>query len=120
MLEILQESHEHLDAEMVYARARIKDQRISLATVYRTLALFKSVGMVEEHQFGESHGHFEAVHSSPHLHFTCRVCGQVSELSVPEIDELIHRLCLEAGHRLEKVKLDVSGVCGPCQTKMSN
>jgi Fe2+ or Zn2+ uptake regulation protein/Fe2+ transport system protein FeoA len=117
VLEILLESPEHLDAEMVYERARRKDPHISLATVYRTLALFKMLGLVEEHQFGESHGHFEAVQSSPHYHFTCVECGQVSEFSAPEVDGLVRQLCQAAGHQLEQVKLDLNGVCSACQAK---
>jgi len=117
VLEILQESHEHLDAEMVYERARSRDPHISLATVYRTLALFRLLGIVEQHQFGESHGHFEAVQSNPHYHFTCVECGQVSEFSAPEVDALVQHLCQKAGHRLEHVKLDLSGVCSVCQSK---
>jgi Fe2+ or Zn2+ uptake regulation protein/Fe2+ transport system protein FeoA len=117
VLEILQESHEHLDAEMVYERARRKDPNISLATVYRTLALFKLLGVVEEHQFGESHGHFETVQSDPHYHFTCVECGQVSEFSAPEVDVLAQRLCQEAGHTLKQVKLELNGVCSACQVK---
>lgn len=117
VLDILQESHEHLDADMVYERARRKDPRISLATVYRTLALFKLLGVVEEHQFGESHGHFETVQSSPHYHFTCVECGQVSEFAAPEMDALAHQACQDMGYRLEQVKLDLSGICGNCQAK---
>lgn len=117
VLDILQESHEHLDAEMVYERARQKDPHISLATVYRTLALFKLLGVVEEHQFGENHGHFEAVQSDPHYHFTCVECGQVSEFSAPEVDDLARQLCQNVGHHLEHVRLDLSGVCSVCQTR---
>lgn len=117
VLEILQESREHLDAETVFERARCKDPRISLATVYRTLALFKLLGLVEEHQFGESHGHYEAIQGDPHYHFTCAECGQVSEFSSPELDDQVRRLCQEAGHRLEQVRLELSGVCRDCQAK---
>ncbi len=117
VLDILQESNEHLDAEMVYERARRKDPRISLATVYRTLALFKLLGVVEEHQFGESHGHFEAVQVTPHYHFTCTECGQVIEFAASEVDDLARQLCLEAGHHLEQIKLDLRGVCSTCQAQ---
>lgn len=121
VLEILQESREHLDAETVYERARCRDPHISLATVYRTLALFKMLGLVEEHLFGENHGHFEAAQSSPHYHFTCMKCGQVSEFSAPEVEALVRQVCQEAGHRLEQVRLDLSGVCSACQAqKISN
>lgn len=117
VLEVLQESDEHLDAEMVYARAREKDPRISLATVYRTLALFKLLGLVEEHQFGESHRHFETIQSNPHYHFTCVECGQVIEFSAPELETLARRLCEKEGHYPEQIKVELSGVCGACQAR---
>ena len=117
VMEILQQSNEHLDAEMVYERARLKDPRISLATVYRTLALFKLLGLVEEHQFGESHGHFEAVKDTPHYHFACGECGQVIEFTDPEVEVLAQRLCLQAGHTLTQIKLDLVGICSACQAK---
>jgi Fur family transcriptional regulator, ferric uptake regulator len=117
VLEILQESHEHLDAEMVYERAHRKDPHISLATVYRTLALFRLLGVVEEHQFGESHGHFETIQGNPHYHFTCLECGQVSEFSAPEVEALARRLCQKEGRGLEQVKLELTGLCSACQSK---
>jgi Fur family ferric uptake transcriptional regulator len=117
VLEVLQESREHLDAEMVYARTRQRDPNISLATVYRTLALFKLLGVVEEHQFGESHGHFETIQGSPHYHFTCMECGQVSEFPGPEVEALAHQLCRKKGHTLEQVRLELSGVCGTCRAR---
>jgi len=117
VLEILQDSREHLDADMVYERARRKDPHISLATVYRTLALFKLLGIVEEHQFGENHGHFETIQGSPHYHFTCLECGQVSEFSAPEVEALARRLCQKEGRNLEQVTLELAGVCSACQAK---
>jgi len=41
VLEILEESQEHLDAEAIYGQAKARNPNISLATVYRTLALLK-------------------------------------------------------------------------------
>jgi len=114
VLDILQESHEHLDAEMVYQRARRKDPNISLTTVYRTLALFKLLGIVEEHQFGESHGHFETTQNTPHYHFTCTECGRVSEFTIPEVDTLVHQLCQKDGFFLEGIKLELTGTCSTC------
>ena len=76
VLEILKENKEHLDAETIFERARERDARIGLATVYRTLAFLKEIGLVDEYQFGEDHGHFEAVQDDrPHYHFTWMNCG---------------------------------------------
>ena len=41
----------------------------------------------------------------------------MSEFSAPEVDALARRLCQEAGHCLEQVKLDLNGVCSACQAK---
>jgi Fur family transcriptional regulator, ferric uptake regulator len=120
VFEILQESHEHLDAETVHQRARRKDPHISLATVYRTLALFKLLGLVEEHQFGESHSHFETVPESPHHHFTCLECGQVSEFPAPKVDAAMRQLCEDNGNSLEQIKLELNGICHACRTRKSS
>jgi Fur family transcriptional regulator, ferric uptake regulator len=120
ILEILQESHEHLDAEMVYQRARRRDPHISMATIYRTLTLFKLLGLVEEHQLGESHRHFETATESPHYHFTCLECGQVSEFSAPEVEALARKFCDDAGHSLEQVELELNGICHACQARKSS
>jgi Fe2+ transport system protein FeoA len=81
------------------------------------LALFKLLGVVEEHQFGENHGHFETLKSGPHYHFTCNECGQVSEFSAPEVEALLRRLCQREGRGLEQVKLELTGACSACQAK---
>lgn len=120
VLEILQESHEHLDAEMVFQRARRRDPQISKTTVYRTLALFKLLGLVEEHQFGENHGHFEPAPDSPHYHFTCQECGQVTEFQAPDVEAAALRLCQEQGNSLEQVKLELSGICHTCQVRKAS
>ncbi len=38
--QVLEESADHPDAELLYARASAVDPKISLATVYRTVRLF--------------------------------------------------------------------------------
>ena len=89
VLEILSETAEHLDADGIYARARARDEHISLATIYRSLALLKQVGLVTEHALGQDHGHFEPVKSTPHYHFTCQDCGVVIEFSSPKIEKAL-------------------------------
>ena len=44
LLDILREAEGHLDARELFQRAIDKDPRISLATVYRNLRLFKELG----------------------------------------------------------------------------
>jgi Fe2+ or Zn2+ uptake regulation protein len=43
ILEVLEESDQHLDAEALYEQVKVRDPDVSLATIYRTLAVFKEV-----------------------------------------------------------------------------
>ncbi|MCJ7807105.1 MAG: transcriptional repressor, partial [Dehalococcoidia bacterium] len=59
ILDILRHSEGHLDADELYRLAKEREPRISLATVYRNLNLFKELGLVEGRHFTEDHHHYE-------------------------------------------------------------
>ena len=79
ILEIIRRGQGHLDADEVYRRARDKQPRLSLSTVYRSLQLLKKLGLVEEVHFDEGHHHYEVKPSSEHHHLVCLGCGRVIE-----------------------------------------
>jgi Fur family peroxide stress response transcriptional regulator len=117
ILDVLEESDEHLDAEALYDQARVQDSDISLATVYRTLAVLKELGFVEEHQLGEEHSHYEAVRDDPHYHFTCLGCGRVIEFDAPLVAQVEQELGERHDVRVVSAHLHMSGYCSQCQIK---
>jgi len=119
ILDVLRESDEHLDAEGVHDRAKSRACDISLATVYRTLALLKEMGLVEEHRLGEGHCHYEAVQEEPHYHFTCRGCGKVIEFDAPLVAEIVHRLHRNEGVEVTRAHLHLTGYCQQCRDNRS-
>jgi Fe2+ or Zn2+ uptake regulation protein len=114
ILDVLKESSEHLEADAVYDMAKNRAPGLSLATVYRTLALLKDMGWVEEHRLGEGHSHYEAVQEEPHYHFTCRRCGKVIEFETPLVAEIKRELCERKGIRVTKAHLHLTGYCEDC------
>jgi len=120
VLDILEESQEHLDAESIYAQAKARDANISLATVYRTLALLKETGLVQEHRLGEDHGHFETTQPTPHYHFTCLKCGRVVEFEAPQVMEVARKLCESKGLQVIDMHLLFSGYCWECREEDTN
>lgn len=117
VFEILMDSHEHLDAEALFERAKERDPNISLATVYRSLAILKEYGLVEEHRLGENHGHFETIQECPHYHFTCQECGQVIEMKTKQLEKYLRDLCEADGLLLSSISLNISGLCSVCQRR---
>ncbi len=115
ILQALEESDAHLDADGLYERVKARDSEVSLATVYRTLALLREIGLVEEHRLGEDHGHYEAVRDEPHYHFTCLRCGKVIEFDTPLVAQIERDLGEQEGVRVVSSHLLVSGYCAQCK-----
>lgn len=115
ILDVLRDCDEHLEADAVHDRARARAPDLSLATVYRTLALLKEMGLVEEHRLGEGHSHYEAVQEEPHYHFTCRRCGKVIEFDTSLVARVKQDLCKQEGLEITTSHLHFMGYCRECQ-----
>src|SRR5260370_33890711 len=48
LLELIDKTGEHLDAERLYRMAKEKDPKLNRVTVYRTLKMLKAGGLVDE------------------------------------------------------------------------
>lgn len=117
ILEVLEASDEHLDADALYDRVKVYSPGISLATVYRTLAVLKEMDLVEEHRLGKDHGHYEPVRGGPHYHFTCLGCGKVIEFDTPLVAEIKRELSEREEVCVTSAHLHLSGYCAGCQNE---
>ena len=115
VLDILRESKGHLDADALYRKARARNSKIGLATVYRSLALLREANLVQEHRLGENHSHFEPAGGSPHHHFTCLKCGRVVEFHSSQVMQAAQALGRREGLQIVDVRLDVTGFCAACR-----
>ena len=84
IVEVIEKHDGHLSADEVYQEARQKNPNISLATVYRTLAILKDAGLIEQHFLTAEHdrSHFELTGTSTHFHFHCLRCGKIVEFVI--------------------------------------
>lgn len=107
---VLAEAHDHPDVEEVYRRANAIDSRISLSTVYRTLKLLESKGILEHHEFGRGRRRYEEAGPVHHDHLIDTETGRVIEFSSEEIERLQERIARELGFRLVGHRLELYGV----------
>jgi len=116
--EILQHADKHLDADEVYQQARQRSPSISLSTVYRNLQLYKELGLVEEHQFGNRR-HYESVPQAKHHHLVCLGCGWVFEFKCPSTERLKSTISKEEGFKVTDTEVHLSGYCPECQKRLT-
>ncbi len=115
LLELLRDAEGHIDAKELYHRASARDESISPATVYRTLNLFKELGLVDEMRLGKVRCYYEIKQSPEHQHLVCQGCGKVIEFQNPYFQKLIKAVRREHGFRVTKAELYLEGYCPECE-----
>jgi Fur family ferric uptake transcriptional regulator len=118
LVKIMQDSPRHLDAAKLLAIAKQRDPRIDRATVYRTIALLKDRGLIDEldlmHLEGEKH-YYEAKTSRDHCHMACFRCGAIIEYASPAFEKLKNEMARESDFQIRVVRLEVGGFCKRCR-----
>ncbi len=118
LLDLIDSSGEHLDAEQLYKLARQRDPKLNRVTVYRTLKMLKAGGLVDEldlmHHAGEQH-YYETRLKQEHAHVVCLGCGRVEEY----FGDLLQRMREEIETRFEFqiaiARTEVGGYCAACR-----
>ena len=118
LLEILNSSGQHLDAESLYVLAREKDPKLNRVTVYRTLKMLKAGGLVDEldlmHYGGDQH-YYETKLKQEHAHVICLRCGKVEEFFGEPLQKLRKQVESHFGFQILIARTEIGGYCSHCQ-----
>jgi len=116
---IIQDSPRHLDAATLLKLAKQKDPDVDRATVYRTIALLKNLGLIDEldlmHLEGEKH-YYEAKTNCDHCHMACFRCGAIMEYASSSFERLKQDIAKQSGFHIRVVRLEVGGLCKRCRS----
>jgi len=107
---VLSKSDDHPNVELVHRRANTIDNRISLATVYRTLRLFEEVDILERHDFGDGRARYEQADQDHHDHLIDVKSGTVIEFQNNEIEQLQEAIAERLGYKLVGHRLELYAV----------
>ena len=107
---VLSEAVDHPNVEIVHRRANAIDNRISLATVYRTLRLFEEVDILERHDFGDGRARYEKADQDHHDHLIDVKSGNVIEFQNSEIETLQSAVAKRLGYKLVGHRLELYAV----------
>jgi len=108
--QVLSNSTDHPDVELVYQRATAIDPRISIATVYRTVRLLEEANILERHDFGDGRARYEEAPEEHHDHLIDIETRTVVEFQNEEIEKLQELIAEKLGYRLVGHRLELSGV----------
>lgn len=108
--QVLETSDDHPDVEELYARSVKVDDKISIATVYRTVKLFEEAGILEKLEFGDGRARYEDAERDHHDHLIDLNSGEVIEFVDAEIEALQEKIAAKLGYDLRGHRLELYGV----------
>jgi Fur family ferric uptake transcriptional regulator len=123
LLDLIDQSGQHLDAERLFQLARQRDSKINRVTVYRTLKLLKAGGLVDEldlmHHSGDQH-YYETRLKQEHAHVICLRCGKIEEFFGDLLQQMREQIESHFGFKIVLARTEVGGYCSHCQVLRAN
>ena len=118
LLDLIDQSGEHLHVEQLFKLAQEKDAKLNRVTVYRTLKLLKAGGLVDEldlmHHRGDQH-YYETRMKQEHAHVICLRCGRIEEFFGEPLRRMREQIEDHFGFQIVLARTEVGGYCSHCQ-----
>ena len=124
VLEVLADHRDkHMTAEDIYDLVKEDYPDIGLATIYRTVQLFRKMQLVDRINLDdgclryEISDMFDGETKHHHHHLICKTCGKVVPFEEDLLDELERLVEQETGFQVSDHELKFYGQCEECLTK---
>ena len=100
-------SKDHPDVDELHKRVTDIDNKISIATVYRTVKLFEEAGILVKHDFKAGKARYEI--NDDHNHLIDINSGEIIEFVDKDIEKLQEKIAKKLGYNLVDHKLELYG-----------
>lgn len=114
LVRLIAASEGHPGAAQLYAKIKARFPTMSLATVYKTLALLKDMGQVLEIDLRDD-SHYDGNRPQPHPHLVCVKCNQILDGEM-ELDPLaLQKVEQTSGYTILRPQVTFYGLCPACK-----
>lgn len=114
---LLSETNQHPTAQQIYLRLKDQFPSLSLATVYNTLDVLVSMGVVNVlGQTGDGNIHFDPK-TYPHINLACLKCHQIIDFPSEDVAHMEEVVGKTSGFKVIGARILYYGICPTCQAK---
>jgi Fur family peroxide stress response transcriptional regulator len=106
---------EHPSVDQIYEQVKQEFPMTSLATVYKTIAMLKSIGEVMELDLNDHRAHYDGKKPYSHPHLICIRCKKIIDTEISGMAELSNNIAQTYGYLIVNQRLDFFGICPECQ-----
>ncbi len=112
ILEIVDQSDEHMTAEQLYLELKKTEPKVVQATVYNNLNALCKEGRIRKLSIEGSPDRYDKI--KKHDHLVCRECGALSDITFQDITGDLER---QLGEGIISYDLKVFYLCPKCREK---
>ena len=118
IVEYLAGRADHPSARQIRHDLEDRKPRVSVATVYNTLASLVDLGLLKELEFESADNRYDT-NLAPHINLVCTACGAIVDvahqppLSAREINSRV-------GFETTEMRIEYHGVCRSCRARRSS
>lgn len=117
ILDVIREEKQHLTAEEIYQRVRLKTTTLNRATIYRTLDFLCELRLVVAADIGGGRWVYELAGETPHHHLVCRTCGAEMAISQEEVQAFFDQVLADHDFLIDMDHLALFGLCSQCRER---
>lgn len=114
IMEIVNDSGEHLTAEQIYLRLKQIAPKTVLATVYNNLNALCEDGLIHKVSVEGSPDRYDK--AVKHDHLVCKKCGELSDIT---FSDLTASLTAQLGEPILSYDLKVNYICPKCRRQQT-
>lgn len=112
ILELVETSHKHMNAEQIYNGLQQTYPKVALATVYNNLNRLWAEGRIRKISLEGLPDRYDCIRR--HDHLVCRGCGKLVDV---DLEDLTQRLEQQAGFPILGYDLKLIYLCEDCRKK---
>jgi len=105
----------HRTAEQLSADIAAHGAKVDLASVYRTLTLFDTLGIARASRLTDDAAEWELAPRAEHVHLICRDCGEVEHHAASLAVTVRDHVSNDHGFDVESLDITVHGRCVNCR-----
>lgn len=119
IFETILNSDRHMNAEELHdvVSKNHPDEKIGIATVYRTLAFLEESRLISSISLDRDGKKFESNAKEHHDHLICSKCGKIIEFVDEDIENKQEKIAKNHGFKLLNHTMYLYGICKDCQKK---
>lgn len=110
-------SAEFRTAQQVHAALVENEDKVGLATVYRTLQAMAEAGEVDAVRSPDGEMTYRSCSTGHHHHLICRRCGRAVEIEAAEVEAWAAQVAARHGFTDAGHELEMFGLCADCASR---